>query len=99
MDIQEQKNADSYLLQVKGRLDTTTAPELESKIKEVARKTKHLILNLSEIEYISSAGLRVVLQAHKIMASNHAKMSVQNPSDFCKQVLEATGMDAVLSII
>ena len=93
MDIQEQKNADSYLLQVKGRLDTTTAPELESKIKEVARKTKHLIL------YISSAGLRVVLQAHKIMASNHAKMSVQNPSDFCKQVLEATGMDAVLSII
>ncbi len=99
MDILENKNKDFIELQVSGRLDTTTAPELELKVKDCAKKTKHLVLNLSSVEYISSAGLRVVLQAHKIMTSNLAKMSIRNPSEFCCQVFEATGMDSILSIV
>ena len=84
---------------VAGRLDTTTAPELEMALKNlesVPRQTLHL--NLKDVEYVSSAGLRVILLAHKIMLPSGGKMVLKNPSEFCKQVLEATGMDSILTI-
>ena len=99
MTINENKNGENTELLISGRLDTTTAPQLESRLKECSKNSKLLTLDLKDVEYISSAGLRVVLLAHKLMAGVGGKMAVRSPSAFCRQVFEATGMDGVLTII
>jgi len=99
MTINETKNDITTTLVVEGRLDTTTAPELESYVKECSQTCKTLIIDLKDISYISSAGLRVVLLAHKLMIGVGGKMSIRSPSEFCRQVFQATGMEGVLSII
>ena len=99
MTINENKNGDTAELLISGRLDTTTAPQLDIPLKECSKTCKTLILDLKDVEYISSAGLRVILIAHKLMLGVGGKMNVRNPSAFCRQVLEATGMDGVLTII
>ena len=101
MTITEEKNEaiSNLVLSISGRLDTTTAPELEAKLKDCSRGVKALFLDMKDVEYISSAGLRVVLLAHKLMVGTGGSMAVQNPSEFCRQVFEATGMDSVLNII
>ena len=98
MTITENKNGNTIELVIGGRLDTGTAPELEAKLKQIAKDTQTLYLNLSNIQYISSAGLRVVLLAHKLMLPTGGKMVIRQPSAFCKQVLEATGMDSILTV-
>ncbi len=99
MDIKESKSTDNVDLIVSGRLDTTTAPQLESRLKEAAKGIKTMIIDLANVEYISSAGLRVILLAHKLMAGFGGRMAVRAPSEFCRQVFSATGMDAILTII
>ena len=99
MTITENKSSNSLELVISGRLDTGTAPELEAKLKQIDKDTQTLYLNLQNIQYISSAGLRVVLLAHKLMTGTGGKMSIRNPSEFCRQVFQATGMEGVLSII
>ena len=98
MTITENKTANSLELVISGRLDTGTAPELEAKLKQIAKDTQTLYLNLQNIQYISSAGLRVVLLAHKLMLPTGGRMIIRSPSAFCKQVLEATGMDSILTV-
>lgn len=98
MTITENKTPISIELVVSGRLDTGTAPELEVKLKEISKDTQTLYLNMQDVQYISSAGLRVVLLAHKLMLPSGGKMIIKNPSTFCRQVLSATGMDSILSI-
>ncbi|MCR5725181.1 MAG: STAS domain-containing protein [Treponema sp.] len=98
MSIEELKNGEVTELVVSGRLDTATAPQLEKAVKEAVKGIKQLILNLGAIDYISSAGLRVVLVAHKLMAGMSGKLIVKNPSAFCMQVFTATGMNGVLTI-
>ncbi len=98
MTITEKKTPISIELVVSGRLDTGTAPELEVKLKEVSKDTQTLYLNMQDVQYISSAGLRVVLLAHKLMLPSGGKMVIKSPSSFCRQVLSATGMDSILTI-
>lgn len=98
MTITENKVPEGVELVVSGRLDTTTAPQLEAVLKQIEPSKQTLFLNLSAVEYVSSAGLRVILLAHKIMLPTGGKMILRHPSDFCRQVLNATGMDAILSI-
>ena len=98
MTITENKNGNTIELVISGRLDTATAPELEAKLKQIPKDTQILYLNLSNIQYISSAGLRVVLLAHKLMLPIGGKMIIRQPSAFCKQVLSATGMDSILTV-
>ena len=98
MTITENKSSNSLELVISGRLDTGTAPELEAKLKQIDKDTQTLYLNLQNIQYISSAGLRVVLLAHKLMLPTGGKMIIRQPSAFCKQVLEATGMDSILTV-
>jgi anti-sigma B factor antagonist len=99
MTITENQNDTTMVLQIEGRLDTTTAPQLEARLKDCVQYCKVLILDLKDVNYISSSGLRVVLLAHKLMEGIGGKMTVRNPSDFCLQVLQATGMESVLSIV
>ena len=98
MTITENKTSNSLELVIGGRLDTSSAPELEAKLKQIAKDTQTLYLNLQNVQYISSAGLRVVLLAHKLMLPTGGKMIIRSPSAFCKQVLEATGMDSILTV-
>ncbi len=99
MTIKENKQPDGIELIVEGRLDTGTAPQLEAVVNKIPKVKQNLYLNLSAVEYVSSAGLRVILLAHKIMLPTGGKMILRSPSAFCKQVLEATGMDKILNII
>lgn len=99
MTINETQNDSTSVFVIEGRLDTTTAPQLETRVKESAKTCKTIILDLKDVTYISSAGLRVVLLTHKIMTGAGGKMSVRSPSEFCRQVFQATGMEGVLSII
>lgn len=97
MDITVNKSQGVVELIVQGRLDTTTAPQLEAKVKEVSKEKVTLYMNLQNVEYISSAGLRVVLLGQKMMIAAGGKMILRSPSEFCRQVFEATGMDAILT--
>lgn len=97
MDIKTNKVADGIEMIVTGRLDTNTAPELEMALKALPQAKQTLHLDLSGIEYVSSAGLRVILLAHKIMLPHGGKMVLRQPSEFCRQVLGATGMDGILA--
>lgn len=97
MEIKQNKVEDGIEIIVTGRLDTNTAPSLEIVLKKIEPVKQNLHLDLSGIEYVSSAGLRVILLAHKIMLPSGGKMLLRNPSEFCRQVLEATGMDSILN--
>ena len=67
MTIEIKRNADATVIELVGRLDTTTAPALDKTIAEDIGDTKNLVLNIKGLEYISSAGLRVLLSAQKKM--------------------------------
>lgn len=82
-------------LKVEGRLDTVTAPELEKRINELDAKT--LVLDLENLEYISSAGLRVLLSAHKKYAKLEG-MKVINVKETVMEVFEITGFADILVI-
>ena len=94
----EIKNAvDGTLIKITGRLDTTTAPALEKAILEDIGDAKDLILDLKELEYISSAGLRVLLGAQKKM-QKIGSMKVRNVCEEVMEVFEMTGFADILAI-
>lgn len=80
-----------------GRLDTTTAPELEGKLSEVLEGVKDLVFDLKELEYISSAGLRVLLATQKTM-NKVGTMKVINVAPSVMEVFEITGFVDILTI-
>ena len=84
-------------VEVKGRLDTTTAPELEAALKESMEGIEELTLNFAELEYISSAGLRVLLSAHK-MIMKKGGMKVTHANEMVMEVFEVTGFSDILTI-
>ena len=82
---------------MEGRLDTTTAPELEKELKGSLGEADALTLDLEKLEYISSAGLRVLLSAHKEM-SKKGGMTVKNPNEIVREVFDVTGFIDILMI-
>lgn len=85
-------------LSLEGRLDTTTAPELETAVKSELAGVEHLEFDFAGLEYISSAGLRVLLSAQKIM-NKQGTMVVANCNDDIKEIFEVTGFSDILSIV
>ena len=84
-------------VEVKGRLDTTTAPEPEAALKESMEGIEELTLNFAELEYISSAGLRVLLATQKAMQGK-GEMIVTGVNDIVMEVFEVTGFCDILNI-
>ena len=80
---------------LEGRLDTNTAPELEKELKESLGGVTDLTLDFAKLEYISSAGLRVLLSAHKTM---QGRMTVKNVNDIVNEVFDVTGFVDILNI-
>ena len=97
MTIEIKKNADEVVLEVTGRLDTITAPSLEKTIIEDVGDIKNLTLDLKGLEYVSSAGLRVLLSAQKRIQKN-GTMKLKNVCDEVMEVLEMTGFADILTI-
>lgn len=97
MMIEIKKNLESTVIEVVGRLDTTTAPALDKTINEDILDVKNLILDFKGLEYISSAGLRVVLSAQKKM-QQEGSMKVINVCENVMEVFEITGFADILTI-
>ena len=81
---------------IEGRLDTTTAPQLEKELEGLS-SVKELVIDMAKLVYVSSAGLRVLLKAQKIM-NKQGKMTVKNVSNEIKEIFEVTGFDELLNI-
>lgn len=97
LNINKKKEGSKLTVAVEGRLDTTTAPELEASLKEDIEGVEELLIDLANLEYISSAGLRVLLAAQKIMMKQ-GKMVVTNPNDVISEIFEVTGFRDILTI-
>lgn len=85
------------VLSLDGRLDTTTAPQLEAELRTGLDGVQDLTIDMEKLVYISSAGLRVLLKAQKVM-NKQGKMTVKNVSQEIKDVFEVTGFDELLNI-
>ena len=84
-------------LKIIGRLDTTTAPELEATVDGCIAGLKELVMDCSELEYVSSAGLRVILKAQKLMNAQ-GTMKVIDVNETIMEVFEITGFADILNI-
>ena len=97
MTIEIKRNAEETIIEIVGRLDTTTAPVLDKTINEDIGDTKNLVLNVKGLEYISSAGLRVLLGAQKKM-QKIGSMKLTNVCEAVMEVFEMTGFADILTI-
>ena len=97
MNIEKITNDKELMIKVEGRLDTVTAPELEKEFKDSVQGVEVLVFDLAGLDYISSAGLRVVLSAQKIMNAQ-GKMIVKNVNEAVMEIFEITGFTDVLTI-
>ena len=97
LQIKKTANDKKATLSLAGRLDTLTAPELDAAIKEIVPDLDELILDLTELEYVSSAGLRVLLTAQKTMNAQ-GKMTVKNVNETVAEIFDVTGFSDILTI-
>lgn len=97
MTITKEQNGENLEVKLEGRLDTTTAPELEASLQESIGNINSLTINLEKLEYISSAGLRVLLSAHKKMIAKEG-LKVTNVCPDVMDVLDITGFSDILTI-
>ncbi len=97
MKIEKKLNEKTLVIEPEGRLDTTTAPQLEAELKNSLDGVTELVFDLGALEYISSAGLRVLLSAYKTMRSQ-GSMKITNANELVKEVFEVTGFSDFLPI-
>ena len=97
MTIDKQINGSELTISLTGRLDTTTAPELEAVIKENIAGVTNLVMDFAGLEYLSSAGLRVILSAQKTM-NKQGEMVIRNVNETINEVFEITGFIDILTI-
>ena len=98
MKITKTIESDKTILTVDGRLDTTTAPELAAAIAELDDGVKTLVLDFKDLEYVSSAGLRVILSTHKKLDAEGGKLVVAHPNDMIQSIFALTGFIEILNI-
>ena len=97
MTIEKNLNGTELTVTIVGRLDTTTAPDLEASLKESFEGVTKLILDFAELEYLSSAGLRVLLAAQKVM-NKQGEMIISNVNETINEIFEVTGFIDILTI-
>ncbi len=97
LNINQSKTNGELTISLEGRLDTTTAPQLEDTISGKIDDVKKLVFDLAKLEYISSAGLRVLLSTQKVM-NKQGDMVVKNSSEEILEIFEVTGFSDILTI-
>ena len=97
MTIEKNLNGTELTITIAGRLDTTTAPQLEAEFKQNIGGVEKLVLDFAALEYLSSAGLRVLLAAQKVM-NKQGEMTIRNVNDTINEIFEVTGFVDILTI-
>jgi len=97
MTIDKKANGTELVMVISGRMDTTTAPQLEAELKSSLDGVDKLVLDFEKLEYVSSAGLRVILAAQKTM-NKQGEMVIKNVSEVIMEVFEITGFVDILTI-
>ncbi len=97
MTINKTKEDNKLVMALEGRLDTVTAPELEKEVRENVEGVTDLVFDLKDLDYVSSAGLRVLLVAQKIM-NDQGAMKLVNVSSVINEIFEVTGFSDILTI-
>lgn len=97
MIINKNLNETELTMALEGRLDTTTAPQLETELKTALTGVESLVMDFTGLEYISSAGLRVLLSAQKVM-NKQGKMVIRHVNETIMEVFEVTGFIDILTI-
>lgn len=97
MNIVKNKQDSKLTLALEGRLDTTTAPQLETELKDTVEGVTDLEFDFQDLEYLSSAGLRVLLAAQKTM-NKQGKMVIRHVNETIQEVFEVTGFVDILTI-
>lgn len=98
MKIEIRKEGRTLFVAVEGSVDTMTAPELEKELRDNAPGFAELILDFGDVDYVSSAGLRVLLEADRQMKNAQGKMVVRRPNEDVREVFETTGFDELLDV-
>ena len=97
MTIEKNLNGTELTITIAGRLDTTTAPQLEAEFKQSINGVEKLVLDFTALEYLSSAGLRVLLAAQKAM-NKQGEMIIKNVNATINEIFEITGFIDILTI-
>ncbi|MBQ9567210.1 MAG: STAS domain-containing protein [Lachnospiraceae bacterium] len=97
MEIVKKQDGSNLTISLEGRLDTTTAPQLETELKQSLDGVQALEFDLAKLDYISSAGLRVLLSAQKTM-NKQGEMKVTGANDELKEIFDVTGFVDILNI-
>ncbi len=98
MNITEKKNEGQIVLEISGQVDTVTSPELQKSILTSFQKVKDIVIDMSAVPYMSSAGLRALLIGQKTAASKGGSMVLTGVTDTVMQVFEMSGFSKVLNI-
>lgn len=98
MDIVKKYNAKELTIEVGDRIDTVTAPDFENEINDEIGKFDSLIIDFSNLEYISSAGLRVLIATQKKLKPENIPMTIKNVNDTITEIFRMSGFDKVLKI-
>ena len=98
MEIKKTQNGETVLLSLEGRLDTLNSPQLQKTLSEAFPEVAAIELDFERVEYVSSAGLRVLLLAEKNAISSGKSMTLKNVSDEIMEIFEVTGFTSILSI-
>lgn len=100
MKIVEEQQQAINIFKLEGRLDSNTSQDFEKAVfNAISNGSKHMIFNFRDIDYISSAGLRVILKATKALKREEGKIMLCNMQDYVKEVFEIAGFDAFLPIV
>jgi anti-sigma B factor antagonist len=98
MEVKFNKQDSTLTVAISGNIDTVTAPELDSQLQENLSGIKDLILDFAAVDYISSAGLRVILMANQQLEDADGTMTIKNANDDVRDVFEMTGFDSLLNL-
>lgn len=97
MEIKTTTEGDKLTIAVNGRVDTVTAPELEAGLK--FGDAKRVVIDLEKVPYMSSAGLRIMLSAHKAMLGNGGELQIANAQGPVREVFNITGFSSILKLV
>ncbi len=98
MNIIKEYNEKELTIKVESRVDTVTAPDFENEINDEIGKFESLIIDFSDLNYISSAGLRVLISTQKKLNSENIPMTIKNVNDTISEILEMADFDKILTI-
>lgn len=98
MTIDKKVEGNQVIMGLSGRLDTTTAPELQAPLMDALADNDAVTLDFADLQYVSSAGLRVLMMGQKYAATNGKKFIVKNVSEEINEVFEMTGFTDILTI-